>query len=102
MAPPQSKQRPPGGRDGRRRDAGGEQQRPTHPGAPGGMLPAMPDILISVAVNPGPTDVTVVDLVSLAGGGQDRLPKRGDGLYVRAKERLLAITGAQARQWRPS
>eukprot|EP00959_Pyramimonas_sp_CCMP1952_P372438 7799393-Pyramimonas_sp.AAC.1 len=27
------------GRDGRRRDVGGEQQRPTHPCAPCGMLP---------------------------------------------------------------
>eukprot|EP00959_Pyramimonas_sp_CCMP1952_P148496 3106848-Pyramimonas_sp.AAC.1 len=32
------------------RDTGGEQQRPTHPCAPGGMLPAMPDVLIGIAV----------------------------------------------------
>eukprot|EP00959_Pyramimonas_sp_CCMP1952_P155676 3256197-Pyramimonas_sp.AAC.1 len=55
----------------------------------------MPDVVIRVAVQPSPTDVTVVDFVGLTCGRQDRLPKRGNGLYICAKERLLTISGAQ-------
>eukprot|EP00959_Pyramimonas_sp_CCMP1952_P306142 6407057-Pyramimonas_sp.AAC.1 len=59
------------------------------------MLAAMPDVVVRVAVQPSPTDFTVVDLVGLTCGRQDRLPKCGHGFYIRAKERLLTISGAQ-------
>eukprot|EP00959_Pyramimonas_sp_CCMP1952_P048831 1020210-Pyramimonas_sp.AAC.1 len=55
----------------------------------------MPDVVVGIAVQTGPTDVAVVDFVGLAGGRQDRFPKRGYGLYIRAKERLLTVSGAQ-------
>eukprot|EP00959_Pyramimonas_sp_CCMP1952_P020371 429762-Pyramimonas_sp.AAC.1 len=55
----------------------------------------MPDIVICVAVKPGPTDVPVVDFVCLARGRQDCLTKRGYSLNICAKKRLLTIPGAQ-------
>eukprot|EP00976_Prorocentrum_cordatum_P022296 456551-Prorocentrum_minimum.AAC.1 len=55
----------------------------------------MPNVVVCVSMQPHATDVAVVDFVGLACGQQDRLPERGDGLHVRAKERLLVLAGAQ-------
>eukprot|EP00959_Pyramimonas_sp_CCMP1952_P267788 5598743-Pyramimonas_sp.AAC.1 len=56
----------------------------------------MPTVLVRISMQPSATDVAVVDLIGLACGQQDSLPERGDGLHIRAKERLLALTGAQS------
>eukprot|EP00959_Pyramimonas_sp_CCMP1952_P089436 1870910-Pyramimonas_sp.AAC.1 len=56
----------------------------------------MLNVLVCITVQPRATDVAVVDFIGLACGQQDSLPECGDGLHRRAKERLLALTGAQS------